>query len=155
MKLVKTILTVCLLFVAFSATAQKVKIKKGYALVDKVKYLKVEKINSAKYFISTLGGEEFLAITFEKFGTGKHHAVKNPVPGQDTEIYHFYSVLKFLDNEEIGEAFEVDEGRLKNIIKMMYNSNIIVDGELNIAKIKRMIEKYSENVSERRFLTKN
>ncbi|WP_168421717.1 hypothetical protein, partial [Candidatus Ulvibacter alkanivorans] len=68
---------------------------------------------------------------------------------------HAYSVLKFLDNEEIGESFEVDEGRLKHIIKMMYNSNIIVDGQLSIEKIKRMIEKYSENVSERRFLTKN
>jgi hypothetical protein len=132
-----------------------VKIKKGFALVNKVKYLKVEKINSAKYFISTLDGEEFLSITIEKYGTGKHHAIKNPVQGQDTEIYHFYAVLKFLDNEEIGEAFEVDEGRLKNIIKMMYNSNIIADGKLVISKVKRMIEKYSENVSERRFLTKN
>jgi hypothetical protein len=38
---------------------------------------------------------------------------------------------------------------------MMKNSNIIVDGKLSIDNAKKMIEKYSENVSERRFLTKN
>lgn len=155
MKAIKTILTVFIILITLSAQAQNVKIKKGIAIVDGEKYLKVEKINAEKYFISTIEGVEFLSITMEKFGTGKHHAVRNPVAGQDTEIYHFYSVFKFLDIEEIEESFEVDESRLKKLILMMYNSNIIVDGELSIDKAKRMIEKYADNISERKFLTGN
>lgn len=155
MKSIKILFVIFTMVFAFNAQAQKVKIKKGVATVDKVAYLKVEKINALKYFISTLDGTEILSVNIESFGTGKYHTTRNAATGQRMEITHAYSVLKFLDNEEIGESFEVDEGRLKHIIKMMYNSNIIVDGQLSIEKIKRMIEKYSENVSERRFLTKN
>lgn len=146
---------VLILLITFSASAQKVKIKKGFAYVDKVKFLKVEKINSGKHFLSTLDGTEFLSVKYESFGTGKYHANRNAVTGQRMEIMHGYSVLKFLDVEGMEDAFEVDEGRLKHIVLMLYNSDIIIDGELSIEKIKRMKEKYADNVSERKFLTGN
>jgi hypothetical protein len=155
MKLFRVLVFTFFICFIFSANAQKVKLKKGVVTIDKVEYLKYEKVNGSKYFFSTLDDEEFLSITFEKYGTGKHHAVRNPVAGQDTEIYHHYSVFKFLDNDEIGEEFEVDEARIKKLILMMKKSKIIVDGKLSVDKAKRMIEKYSEKVTERRFLTKN
>ena len=155
MKFTKSIIVVLLMVFAFNANAQKVKMKKGFVYVDKVKFLKVEKVNGSKYFFSTLDDVEFLSVSLEKFGTGKHMAVRNPVPGQDTEIYHYYSVFKFLDLEGLEEAFEVDEGSMKELIRMMHKSKIVVDGELSMKHIERMKEKYSDNVSERRFLTKN
>ncbi|WP_111683159.1 hypothetical protein [Winogradskyella tangerina] len=155
MKLTKTIIVALLMVFAYNASAQKVKMKKGFVYVDKVKFLKVEKVNGSKYFFSTLDDVEFLSVSLEKFGTGKHMAVRNPVPGQDTEIYHYYSVFKFLDIEDLDEAFEVDEGSIKELIRMMHKSKIVVDGELSTKNIKRLKEKYSDNVSERRFLTKN
>ena len=155
MKLTKTIIFTLLMVFAYNASAQKVKMKKGFVYVDKVKFLKVEKINGSKFFFSTLDDVEFLSISLEKFGTGKHMAVRNPVPGQDTEIYHYYSVFKFLDLEDLEDAFEVDEGSIKELIRMMHKSKIVVDGELSMKNINRMKEKYSDNVSERRFLTKN
>ncbi len=151
MKIFKTLIVLFLFLGAFNVNAQKVKIKKGIAYVDKKKFLKVEKVNSTKYFISTLTDTEFLSIALESFGTGKYA----PARYGGNEYKKWYSVLKFLDNEEIGDEFEVDEGKLKNVIKILYKSKVIVDGKLSVDKVKRMIEKYSEKVSERRFLTKN
>ncbi|MEZ4801611.1 MAG: hypothetical protein R2797_02480 [Gelidibacter sp.] len=151
MKSIKVLSSFLFILLAFNVNAQKIKIKKDVAQVDGVEYLKIEKINPTKYFVSTLDGNEILSINLESFGTGKY----NQGYGPRTEIMHWYSEIKFLNNEEIGDVFEVDEGRLKNIVEMFYNSNIIVDGQLSTENAKRMIEKYSENVSERRFLTKN
>lgn len=146
----KSILTVLSLIFALSVNAQKVKLKKGIVYLDNEKFIKYEKVNSTKYFFSTMQGEEFLSVNLESFGTGKYHKY-----GDRSEIMHWYSVFKFLDNEEVGSSFEVDEGRIKKLVLMMYNSKIIVEGELSLDNIKLMIEKYSENVSERKFLTGN
>jgi len=133
----------------------KVKIKKGIVYVNKKEYLKIEKINSNKYFISTLDDVEVLSVNIEEYGTGNYLKTINAATGRPYEEMHRYSVLKFLDNKEIGEEFEVDEARLKKLIEMMYDTNIIVDNKISNEKAKRMIEKYSEEVSKRRFLTKN
>lgn len=148
----KKFLFFLMLFIFSFGFSQKVKLKDGIVTIDKVEFLKYEEVNSTKYFFSTLSGEEFLTVTTESFGTGKY---TNFQYGKNYEIRHFYSVFKFLGIEDLKDSFEVDEGRIKELIIMMKNSNIIVDGKLSIDNAKKMIEKYSENVSERRFLTKN
>jgi len=145
MRSLLTILILCLT-VNFSF-AQKVKIKKDHVTVDGKKYLNIEKINSSKYFVSTLDGVEFLSIDIESYGTGKY-AGSGP---SRYEIGHSYSVFKLLGVEDMEESFEIDESNKKTLFKLLYSNKVIVDGKLSIENFKRFKEKYSENVSERRF----
>lgn len=125
-------------------TKVRFKIAKNRVLVNKVEWAKLEWAAN-KYFLSTLSGEEFVSINPLEFGTGRYHS------NTGKEIMHSYCEIKFIGTDI--EPFEVD-ANYNEATKLMYNLKVLVEDKFNLENAKRFKEKYSENVSEKHFLTK-
>lgn len=97
-----------------------------------------------KHFLTTLSGEDFMSITYLSYNTGDYDSDGDPVKKNYQEL-NFY-------NDEIG-VFEIASTK-KGIIRNMYGMDVLVEGAINWENIKKFKTKYSENISERRFLTK-
>ena len=144
--------SISLLFLVFTLTSfslnmelkkDKVKFKKGIVYINSVEYAKYERTGN-KFFLKTLSDEDFVSINFLSFGSGRYH--KN---GQ--EIMTYYQELNFYI-DSIG-TFEVSSSK-KGIIRDFNEMNVLVNGKVSIENIKKFKTKYSEKISERRFLTK-
>ncbi len=123
----------------------KVKFKKGMITVNAENWANYDfKLAENKLYMTTLSGDDFMSISYYSFGTGEYDQ-------NGKEKTTNYQVLNFY-NEEIG-TFEVASTK-KGIVRNMYNSNVLVEGKVNWENIKKFKTKYSDNISERRFLTK-
>ena len=143
MKLIKIILFFAIVLVTFNVSAQKVKMKKGKINIDGLEWATYEKPSFNKYFFSTLDGEEFLVIDLESFGTGEYN--------NGNEKKQHYFILKFINNEEISEPFEIEEVFIKRFVVTLYNSKVLVDGKVSVENVLNMKVKYAEDISGRRY----
>ncbi len=120
---------------------QSVKFKKDKLYVDKEYLMDVEEINVKMIF--SVDGKDIFVITLMEYGTGKYHTT-------GVEVRNYYSKLKFLNKDM--EEFEVDM-IYKDVIRKLYENNLI-GKEVSDEEAMNFRDKYSENVSENRFLTK-
>ena len=123
------------------SSAQKVKIKKGIAYVDKKPYVKVER-ESGNMSIYPLEGDD--EIIFLK--------LHDPTPNNNQNLDDYY-IVRFIDS---GKEVEIDDKSRKGILKMIYKAKIVnKDGTLNEEKMKKFITKYGSDVSKNKLYINN
>lgn len=142
MKNMKTLFTVLFVAVSLTASAQKVKIKKGIVLIDDVETYKHEKEGSMESFF-TLGGKEFLTIignTYQEKNPA-HFNRNNPQAYRYPEfITKWVYTVKF---PESGKELFTDLG-VKDVIKAVYKAGLVdTEGELDEEKLSTFINKYN------------
>lgn len=136
-KLILSILLISFLTLSFG---QKVKFKKGSIKVDGAEWGLYETITfGSKYSYSTLEGEEYLVMSFEKVNTGEYW-------DNGKEKFDAYIVVKFLGKGI--EKFEMD-GTRKSLVRALIKSNVIVDGKFNMENALKFKEKHEESISSR------
>ncbi|NOQ73044.1 MAG: hypothetical protein GQ574_13630 [Crocinitomix sp.] len=145
----KSFLVVFLLIFTITGFSQdKVKVRykmsKNEVQINKVAWAKVEYL-AGKYFLKTLGGEEFVSIKSMEYGTGEYF--KNT----GEEIMHSYCEVKFLTTDM--DAFEVDANYFA-ATRLMYQLGVLTDDQFVLENAQKYKERYADNVSEKRFLTK-
>lgn len=131
-------------FIGFSQEKVKVRMKKSTVFVNKVKWASYEDA-AGKRFISTLSGEEFVAIKELSYGTGRYFE------NTGREIMHHYCEVHFLKTDIA--AFEVD-ANMWEALSLMYKRKVLVDDKFSLENAKEFKDRYQENVSEKVFLTK-
>ncbi|MDG1713953.1 hypothetical protein [Lacinutrix sp.] len=131
MKTIKTTLFIGILLLAFSANAQKVKIKKDIAYVNKVEYLKFDDCGtfSASCTIMNLDEDDVIVLQYQSFDkpSPSPRNPKSKAPYQSM-VKENYAELRFLD---IDLECEVQLSR-KKLIKALYKSEVFnKDGSVN------------------------
>lgn len=125
-----------LIFLAFflsfqlSLEAQKVKIKKGIAYVDKKAFCKIEKegnLIKKTFTISNLNDDELIFI-------------------KSLDVQLFYEVLFLDDDKKMTIQQTAFSNFSKAFVKKMYKSKLIKDGKIDASKLKKFILKYSDEV---------
>ena len=135
----KILQILAVLFITFSVSAQKVKIKKGIAYVDDVEYVKVEKEAGNMSVYSLEDEEELVYIKYY-----------DPTPSnkQNHDSYH---IVRFI---EFDVEVELDETR-KKIIKMLYKGKVIKDGKIDEDRLKNFVSKYGSDESRNKLYIRN
>jgi hypothetical protein len=147
MKIVKIILIFSFVFFGFNANAQKVKIKKGTAYVDKKEYLKFDDCGtfSESCTIMNLEEEEVIVLQYHSFEK------PNPIPRNpkskapyQSMVTESYAELRFLDIELECEI----QLTKKKLVKALYKSKVFnEDGSINKENAKKFARKHHRNVS--------
>ena len=147
MKFTKAIVIALLMIFALNASAQKVKIKKGTAYVDKKEYLKFDDCGtfSESCTIMNLEEEEVIVLQYHSFEkpnpTPRNPKSRAPYQSMVTESY---AELRFLDLEL---ECEVQLSK-KKLVKALYKSKVFnEDGSINQENAKKFARKYHRNVS--------
>jgi len=147
MKFTKVIVVALLMIFALNASAQKVKIKKGTAYVDKKEYLKFDDCGtfSESCTIMNLEEEEVIVLQYHSFEkpnpTPRNPKSRAPYQSMVTESY---AELRFLDLEL---ECEVQLSK-KKLVKALYKSKVFnEDGSINQENAKKFARKYHRNVS--------
>ncbi|WP_428741460.1 hypothetical protein [Tenacibaculum sp.] len=112
--------------------AQKVKIKKGIALVDGKEYVKVEKESGNMSVYGLNSGDE---IIFMKY--------IDPTP-QNKQNHDSYYIVRFIDFDS---EVEISRKTRKGILKMLYKGKVINGDSIDKAKMKSFISKYGSDES--------
>jgi len=147
MKTFKAFLSLFIILIAFNAQAQKIKIKKGTAYVDKVEYLKFDGCGafSESCSIMNLDDEDLIVLQYHSFEKPNPIArnPKSKAPYQST-VTESYAELRFMDFEL---ECEVQLSK-KKLVKALYKSKVInEDGSINQENAKKFARKYHRNVS--------
>jgi hypothetical protein len=133
MKQLKSITTIVCLFLAFAASAQKVKLKKGEVLVDDVVWMKYDgcgmfQANCSAY---NLKGDELIFIKMIDH------------PFDET----MYCEVKFLGMNLMAEF---EHTSIKSIFEKLYKGKVVTpEGELDEDKAALFVEKYGTPISKR------
>ena len=123
----------------------KVQFKKGVVFINKTEWaLHEREFASNRDYLKTLDGSDFMSISHHSYLNGKYDA-------NGKALSDHYQELNFY-NDEIG-TFEIRSYR-KQIVRRMNNMQVLSGSIINWENVKEFKTKYSENVSERRFLTK-
>ena len=142
----KFLLSFVILFVAFSSSAQKVKVKKGIAYVDGVAYVDLEDCDNLSCTYKSMNGTEILSVqwdSFEKANPVKRNP-KSRSPYQAT-VTERYSIIKFFDFDL---EFESKLVTRKKIIKSLYKNNVIdEEGNASEENAIRFAKKYGKDIS--------
>jgi len=148
MKATKTLLFIGILLLTFTANAQKVKLKKGSVLIDKVEWLTYTDCGSFDPVCSLYNadGDEIIFLKWISVPG------EEPVTSSNTDGSLDYVEVVFLGKDK---KYEVQK-RQKNIILDLYKGKVInEDGTINETKVDRLIEKYGTEFSDRLNGTKN
>ncbi|WP_299332679.1 hypothetical protein [uncultured Psychroserpens sp.] len=147
MKSIRTIVVILTFMFAFNAQAQKVKIKKDVAYVDKVEYLKFDDCGtfSASCTVMNLDDEDVIILQYHSFEkpnpVARNPKSKAPYQSMVTESY---AELRFLDIELECEV----QLTKKKLIKALYKSKVFnKDGTVNKENAEKFARKYHRNVS--------
>lgn len=141
MKQLKTIAAIAFLALAFVASAQKVKLKKGDVLVDDVAWLKYDGCGGFDnvcslfnangdeiIFIKFMQSEPSTNMLFNKYGDPNYYEVSFLGLNRKIEIREF----------------------AKEIIQILYVGKVVeADGTLNEDKVNRLVEKYGTSFSDK------
>ncbi len=146
MKNLKLIVTVLIMTIAFSATAQKVKIKKDIASVDGVAYLDLTDCSALSCTFKTMTGVEVMSVQWESFK--KPNPVKtNPGyrgPTMATVTQH-YAIINFFDFDL---EFETELASKKGLVKELYKNKVVLeDGSVSKENALRFSKKFGKDVS--------
>lgn len=134
-RLFSILLMSCFMFLSFSASSQKakVKVKKGQATVNKVPYCQI----NCKSFIPkdceirSLDGEIIASLVVHEF----------EVEGSPKIVYE----IIFL-NTDYKAQMEADFGISKRVIKRFYKYEVLKDGVLNEAGVKNFVKVYGRDL---------
>lgn len=130
---------ICL--VALSASAQKVKLKKGDVLVDETAWLKYDGCGGWDSVCSLINGsgEEIVFIKFIQSEPSTNMLFnKYGAPN-----YYEVSFLGMNRKIEVREFF-------KDIIQILYNGKVVAaDGTLDEDRVNRLVEKYGTSFSDK------
>ncbi len=147
MKSIKVLTIVFVFLFALNLQAQKVKIKKGVAYVDKVEYLKFDDCGtfSESCTIMNLEDEDVIVLQYQSFEkpnpNPRNPKSKAPYQSMVTESY---AELRFLDLEIECEV----QMTKKKLIKALYKTKVFnEDGSVNNDNAKKFARKYHRNVS--------
>lgn len=141
MKNFKTITTIICLILAFAASAQKVKLKKGDVFVDEVQWLKYDGCGGWDNVCSLINanGDEIVFIKFIQSEPSTNMLFNK----YGDPNYYEVSFLGLNRKIEIREFF-------KEIIQILYNGKVVsADGTLDEDKVNRMVEKYGTSFSDK------
>jgi hypothetical protein len=144
------------LFVSFLGFSQKIKLKDGVILVDKVEYIKLreDKVSRRCYIISNLKGEDILYIKGMDYYDPAE--VKPTTPGyySDGKVFYF-EVLSadlntiYFENRPSGSPF--NSLYTENTISNLFNGEAInSDGTLNLEKLEILSKKIGFEFSKKR-----
>jgi len=140
MKKINLLFTALLMIASYNVNAQKVKLKKGKVLLEKIEILKYEKTQAGNNLsIYNLDDDELIFV--------KRNVSQNP---QNT-----YATITFL---EMNLSFETssDLTFFKRLINRLLKDKVITDlGAVDKEKAKRFAEKYDENITDRTILIRN
>ena len=121
------------------AVAQKVKIKKGVALIDDVEVYKVDREGGMET-IATMGGNEFVTVlstTYEERNPAHYRPNGHNFPATITRWVY---TVKFLES---GRELTTDV-HTKEIIKAIYKADMVAaDGKIDEEKLNVLINKYN------------
>lgn len=135
----KKVLLVTLFLVSFLGFSQKVKLKDGVVLIDKVEVLKYEDEGATTTF-STLKGEEFVSIIstyYEAPNPSRNYPGGHNFPAT---IRKSIETVRFLSS---GKELTTDLG-IKGIANAIHKSELIsVDGIIDEEKVDKFINKYN------------
>jgi len=143
MKAIKTILFLSCIFMGFSANAQKVKLKKGEVLIDKVAWLTYVDCGTFDAVCSLYNkNEEEIIFLKTIYINGAE-----PVTASNPNGKLVYVEVIFLGEDK---KYEIGKRTQKNIISDIYKGNVVnEDGSLNSERVKRLVEKYGTPYSDR------
>lgn len=146
MNKIRFVITVLLLTFTFSATAQKVKIKKKIAYVDGEYYLNLEDCDSYSCTYKSNSGIEILSVqgeSFEKPNPVKRNPkYKGPYKATVTQRY---SIINFLDFDL---EFETELITRKQIVKNLYKNEVIdTEGNASEENARRFAKKFGKDIS--------
>ena len=147
MKTLKSIISIAIILLSFAVSAQKVKIKKDVAYVDKVEYLKFDDCGafSVSCTIMNLEEDDVIILQYQSFDK-PNPSPRNPkskAPYQSM-VKESYAELRFLDLEL---ECEVQLSK-KKLIKALYKSKVFnKDGSVNKESAEKFARKYHRNVS--------
>lgn len=152
----KKIITIFFLTVSLLGFSQKIKLKDGIVLVDKVEYLKLreDKVSRHCYILSNLKGEDILYIRSSKYYDAS--TIRPTTPGYYTDGYvSYFEVLSadlntiYFENRYSGSPF--NSLYTENILSNLYNGEVMnADGTLNITKLEVLSKKIGFEFSKRR-----
>ncbi len=132
----KILITLFALF-AFSQTsfAQKVKIKKGIAYVDKKPFVKAERESGSMSVYPLNSDDEIIYIKYQ-----------DPTPDNNRNHDSYY-IVRFIDYDK---EVEISYKSRKAILKMLFKSKVIDEsGTINEVKMKKFLSKYGSDLSKR------
>lgn len=144
----KLILSLSIMLLALSVNAQKVKLKKGNVLIDKVTWLTYSDCGTFDGTCSlyNANGDEIIFFKWISVPGEEPRTSANPDGSLD------YVEIIFLGIDRKYEA----QKRQKHIILDLYKAKVVnTDGSLNLEKVNRMLEKYGTPFSDRLNKTKN
>ena len=134
----KKIITILFLSVSFFGFSQKVKLKKGEVLVDKVLWSKYKEFNTFDYSIYNLKGDEIIYLKYVKQGPNNMVFSREGEPN-----YYEISFLGLNKKIEIRNFAE-------EILSIIYDSKAVnEDGTFNQEKVDRIIEKFGTPFSDK------
>lgn len=142
MKTIKTTLFIGILLLAFSANAQKVKLKKGSVLIDKVEWLTYTDCDGFDPVCSLYNadGDEIIFLKWIDVPGVEPRTTTN----KDGSLN--YVEIIFLGEDKKYEAQKTQ----KQIIRDLYKAKVVkIDGTLDIEKVNRLIEKFGTEFSDR------
>lgn len=147
MKIFRTLIVTLSILFAFNASAQKVKIKKGVAYVDKIEYLKLDDCGAFSESCTLMNLNEDEVIVLQHYSFEKPNPIprnpKSKAPYQSI-VTESYEELRFLDVEIECEV----QLTKKKLIKALYKSKVFNDdGSTNIENAKKFARKYHRNIS--------
>lgn len=139
MKNIKAILLIAFLALSFSATAQKVKFKRGKVLIDKVETYEINNESTVTSF-STLNGKEFVSVVYTSYEE-PNPASKMPHTGYiPPTLKKTVSTVKFLES---GKEMVTNMSN-KKLIKAIYKAEMVdADGNIDEDKLNIFINKYN------------
>ncbi|MBV7269197.1 hypothetical protein [Winogradskyella luteola] len=147
MKTIKVLTIMFGILFTVNLQAQKVKIKKDIAYVDKVEYLKFDGCGTFSESCTIMNFEDEDLIVLQYHSFEKPNPIprnpKSKTPYQST-ITESYTELRFMDFEL---ECEVQLSK-KKLVKALYKSKVLnEDGTVNKEKAQKFARKYHRNVS--------
>jgi hypothetical protein len=139
----KALILLFIFFLSISSFAQKVKIKDNIATVDGVEYVKWEKraMSTEAYVSNLTTGEEEISMMYLDYYDPTSISNSNP-KGRVVWIEVYFLTLDI--------RCEVDSRTHKGLVKMLYQSNIYVNGVLNEENAQKFVKRYGMRYSENR-----
>lgn len=130
------------LFISNQAAAQKIKFKDGIVTVDGVPYLKWKDLNSVEASLSSLHSEEEeIAASWLNYPDPARVSDANPQGlVRWIEVYFPAQDLRC----------EILGGSRKELIDVLLDQNIYVDGVLNAENVQKLVKRYGMRVTENR-----
>ncbi len=138
----KGIISLFCLCIAFVGMTQKIKIKEGIATVDGVAYIKFDRVDAMASSAAGLNADRE-----EIFVQWLNYKDPNQVQPSNPQGNVSWVELNFIDFDL---KCEIANQIPRNVVKVMYENKLYVDGVLNRENVERFVKKYGTRYSSNR-----